>query len=409
MNILIVSPGYFPVTKQQGGAIEKLIDNFLEFNEKSDLNISVYSVKNSTKQFDDDIYCNTKFILIDKSKLSFKLKNVFFKAVNKISVLFRKKHIISPYIREVVKHFNKVNIHYDVIIFENGLEYIPYFMKNVKTDAKIVLHLHNDYLNLNTFNNYSVLRYCDEVWTVSKFIKDQVDKVNNLLKTKTIVKVLENPLDEKIFNKKFSLKEQSILKNKLHINDKDFVFIYTGRLIPVKGVKQLVEAFNKLSDFLENTIKIKLLIVGGNANYKNDSSYIKKLKDMSNDNVIFTGFVPAYDLYKYYSIANAQVVPSLWNEAFGLILLEGMYFKLPIIASNSGGMPEVCGDNAYYVNRSNIINELFEQMLFVVKNPLKNKEKILAYKNILQKYTLSNYCNSFLNYIVCLCGDRNED
>ena len=68
MKILIISPGYFPITKQQGGAIEKLIDNFLEFNEKVGHSIDVYSVKNSKSSFDDDIYKNTKFKIIDKTK-----------------------------------------------------------------------------------------------------------------------------------------------------------------------------------------------------------------------------------------------------------------------------------------------------------------------------------------------------
>lgn len=386
MKILIISSGFFPVTEQQGGAIEKLIDNYFEYNEKIGDDIVVYSPKISSEKYDRDIYKFTKFRIIDKTSLFFKAVKVFRKVYNK---MFRKPNA-NAYIKYVTDDIISRNEqdYYDMVIFENGIEYVNYFCKRTRTKSKVIIHLHNDYLNVDTPDGKKILKNCYQVWTVSEYIKNRVRAIDS---NTDKVKVLSNPLDEVVFNKELILSEKKELKNKLGITD-EFVFIYIGRLIPVKGVKELVLAFNNLATKKKN---VKLLIVGGNSNYKNTGSYVNKLKRIADSNVIFAGYVPAVELYKYYSLAHAQVVPSLCNEAFGLILLEGMYFNLPIIASNSGGIPEICGDSALYVNRENIVLELEEKMAYIMDNKEAVSKKIENYSSILANYTLDKYCTTF--------------
>lgn len=390
MKILIISSGFFPVTKQQGGAIEKLIDNYLEYNEKIGDDVVVYSPKISKEKYDRDIYKFTKFRIIDKTSLLFKTVRAFRKIYNKIL----RKPNANAYIKYIVDDIiaKGEQDYYDMIIFENGIEYVNYFCKKTKTKSKVIIHLHNDYLNGVTPNGKEILENCYQVWTVSEYIKNRVQEIGTSVGK---VKVLSNPLDEVVFNKKITLKEKKELKNKLGIKD-EFVFIYTGRLISVKGVKELILAFNNLAEKKKN---VKLLIVGGNSDYKNTGNYVNELKRIANTEVVFTGHVPVVELYKYYSLADAQVVPSLWNEAFGLILLEGMYFKLPIVASNSGGMPEICGDSALYVNRENIVPELEEKMTYIIENKATMSKKIRNYGSILSNYTLEKYCTTFYNLL----------
>src|SRR5205823_11746410 len=54
-------------------------------------------------------------------------------------------------------------------------------------------------------------------------------------------------------------------------------------------------------------------------------------------------------LRRYYAGAEALVLPSLY-ESFGLPALEAMALGCPVIVSKIGGLPEVCGDAALYVN-----------------------------------------------------------
>jgi glycosyltransferase involved in cell wall biosynthesis len=63
--------------------------------------------------------------------------------------------------------------------------------------------------------------------------------------------------------------------------------------------------------------------------------------------VKFTGYVDDQQLRQYFAHADAMVFPSLY-EGFGLPPLEAMAAGCPVLVSNAGPMPEVCGDAALY-------------------------------------------------------------
>jgi glycosyltransferase involved in cell wall biosynthesis len=62
------------------------------------------------------------------------------------------------------------------------------------------------------------------------------------------------------------------------------------------------------------------------------------------DKVIFKGRVPHGILPKYYALCDMCVVPSLF-ESFGLVVLEAMSMKKPVVATNVGGIPEIIKNN----------------------------------------------------------------
>ena len=73
----------------------------------------------------------------------------------------------------------------------------------------------------------------------------------------------------------------------------------------------------------------------------------------------FTGYIENQKLYRYYQSADIQVIPSLWEEAAGLIAIEGMLSGLPLIITKSGGMIEYAPSNvAVWIDRDNIIPKL---------------------------------------------------
>lgn len=172
------------------------------------------------------------------------------------------------------------------------------------------------------------------------------------------------------------------------------VFLYTGRLMPEKGVKELVEAFLVVNQQFPKT---KLLIAGGTKSMRATDSYRESLLSLSKDNqnIIFTGYVEYQSMYKYYQIADIQVVPSICNEAFGLVLLEGLPSNLTVIATKSGGIPEVLKDDAIYVNRENLVEDLVAKMTQV----LKEEREIKDYKAIIEKFSIENYCQNFHEFI----------
>ena len=65
----------------------------------------------------------------------------------------------------------------------------------------------------------------------------------------------------------------------------------------------------------------------------------KKTKDIENQ-IIFTGFIPYSQVPDYIRLADAAVIPSVWDDPFPTTVLEAQAMGLPIIATRRGGIPE---------------------------------------------------------------------
>ena len=136
--------------------------------------------------------------------------------------------------------------------------------------------------------------------------------------------------------------ERQVRRSKLGISENDYAVVFCGRLIPAKGVEQLLSAFEKLRDR-----SIKLILIGS-VSYaaktitEFSERIVEKAKKM--ENVIFLGYVPCTEMYNYYGISDAEVIPSVWQEGAGLIAVEGMFSGLPLIITESGGMVEYVTD-----------------------------------------------------------------
>lgn len=110
--------------------------------------------------------------------------------------------------------------------------------------------------------------------------------------------------------------------------------LFAGRLESYKGVHVLLEALR----YLPSTTQVKIVGVGPDED---------RLKSMigKDRRVEFLGFIPGNELWKLMGQAAVVVVPSIWNEPYGLVALEAMCQGTPIIVSKSGGLPEIIGDS----------------------------------------------------------------
>ena len=118
-----------------------------------------------------------------------------------------------------------------------------------------------------------------------------------------------------------------------------------GNLQPRKNLVRLVEAFA----MLRADGPARQLVVVGQGRWR-QSDVMSTVRRLGlQEEVIFTGFVPAEDLPALYSAAAVFAYPSLY-EGFGLPLLEAMTCGTPVVASKSSSMPEVAGDAALLVD-----------------------------------------------------------
>lgn len=128
--------------------------------------------------------------------------------------------------------------------------------------------------------------------------------------------------------------------------DKDFVFC--GRLVDEKGATVLLDAF---TDVLKKHPDATLTIIGGGPEY---SALLDKSRRISPLNINLLGVLRDEKLVAALKEHACMVIPSLCEEAFGIVALEGIASCDTVISSNKGGLPEAidqCGilvaPNAY--------------------------------------------------------------
>lgn len=130
------------------------------------------------------------------------------------------------------------------------------------------------------------------------------------------------------------------------------MIISPGRLVWEKGHQDVLRALALLRRGLPDSepVDARLMIVGTGADEGRLRTYARELG--VGDAVEFRGFIPYQDMPGVYADASCLVLASLptwsWEEQFGMVLAEAMAAGTPILASTSGAIPEVTGENASY-------------------------------------------------------------
>ncbi|MBS5370663.1 MAG: glycosyltransferase family 4 protein [Coprobacillus cateniformis] len=341
----------------KGGAVESLVQCLLDYNEKyHTYNFVVFSVYNEEAALKSRSYKHTDFKYINTDSLNYKLKQVFRWIYNRFF-----PYIGNQFINSVM---NGMDTDYDYVLIENA----PWFVIPLKRkmNMSMVQHLHNNYLGITSSFNQQIIDNSDFVLAVSKFIKNEI--LSHLNCTPELISVLYNGISLERFGKSeclWSLREQ------LGISHDDFVFVFSGRLVPEKGIKELLLAIKQIQH-----LNFKLLIIGSSF-FSSDrkTSFIEELQNLSSElpNVIFTGYIPYQKIQDYYHLANVAIVPSIGDEACPLSCIEFMASSLPLIVTDSGGMVELVDEDcAIIIKRNeNIITQLKDAMI----NLLNNKRK----------------------------------
>jgi glycosyltransferase involved in cell wall biosynthesis len=123
-------------------------------------------------------------------------------------------------------------------------------------------------------------------------------------------------------------------------------FLYVGGLDPRKSVDSLLRVFYRLS--ADGSLRSKLVVTGSSRHAP--QALVTLLEEgVRRGCVTLAGYVDDRELARLYAGAIALVYPSRY-EGFGMPPLEAMTMGCPVIASRSSSIPEVCGDDAMYVD-----------------------------------------------------------
>jgi glycosyltransferase involved in cell wall biosynthesis len=128
------------------------------------------------------------------------------------------------------------------------------------------------------------------------------------------------------------------LKKKFGLTEKDFVFVFVGRLVKDKGIEELVEAFSQLK---EKYPHIKLLLVGPYEPERDPLAPATRKVIETDKSIIHAGF--QQDIRPYLMISQALAFPS-YREGFPNVPMQAGCFNLPSIVTDINGCNEIIED-----------------------------------------------------------------
>lgn len=191
--------------------------------------------------------------------------------------------------------------------------------------TKLALHLENDPQTMDGSRTVAerreLLRRLDAVYCCSRFVRGQFLEGVEDESGKTIV----------VYN--------GIAANPVAA-PKERIFAFVGRVIPVKGVVELVKAFALAAP---QAPEWRLVIAGDDPDglLSGPRAAVAREREALAGRLTLVGQVSHADAMALYARAEIAVVPSLWQEPFGRSAIEAMSNGCALIASARGGLAEI--------------------------------------------------------------------
>lgn len=185
----------------------------------------------------------------------------------------------------------------------------------------------------------------------------------------------------------------------------ELMVLFVGRLVERKGPNYLVEAFRKVAAAVP---KAKLVVVGGGPM---ESALKQQAEELGiQGKVIFTGEITNTELPKYYCAADIFVLPSIIDrhgdrEGQGVVYLEAMACKTPVIGTESGGIPDVIKEGTglmVKVEKSGLVyapnpGQLADTIIKLLKSSkLRKSMGEKAYKHVLNRFTWEKIAQQYV-------------
>ncbi len=225
-------------------------------------------------------------------------------------------------------HYDVVNVHY---IMPTGLVALPAFLLRRKP---LVLTAHGSDVKLAGKNpilrviTTFLLQRAARIVAVSEFLSLEIQKEFSLDANK--IEVINCGVDTALFVPK----DKAAAKNSLGLSPAEKIILFVGNLTPLKGLRPLLQAFQKIAAQIPGT---NLVIIGEGP--LQAEILAAAAKGQISTRVRLVGPMAHEQIPLWMACADVFVLPS-FREGFGLVALEAMACGAPVVVSRVGGMPE---------------------------------------------------------------------
>lgn len=272
------------------------------------------------------------------------------------------------------------------VLHTNNLHAFSVIVWKVAHELKIpIVHTLRDYTLLHTVRKYEQLthkHFSNEVAVAtapSQFTLD-VFKANGYFRKAFQCVAVPNAIDvdQGEFEKR--------LEEKLHKPDDSVVrFAFLGRYHKDKGVDWLISVFDRMEFHAE-------LHLFGKGELTDQSVEILS----NNERIWDHGFLQESDLNEALKKMDVVVAPSLWDEPFGRVILDGYKNACPVIVTNRGGMPEVVDHQKTGLILADESDQSLEEALLFFSARENIKEMLPHIREKLKHYTVEEQAKSFV-------------
>ena len=329
-----------------------------------------------------------------KQSLEDRFRYLDYKIPNNIKII---------YLDSYLSYFSiKSDLKIDLIVANCPLSGFFAYIYKSKIDSRLLFLMCQDFVEYIQVSKFNIIKKFFIVnlykFILRKVCKDsQVLVLSNYLKRRAEFYGAKNVVTIPIYGVNMNLfkrNKSSILKNKYGLKDLKIILV-VSRLSSEKGLIYLIDAFNLIKRDIKD---VKLVFAGKGPLRKDLESYV--CSKGLNDDVLFLGHIPYSNLPDYYSSADVFVLPSL-KEGLGLSIAEAMGCSVPVVASNTGGIPDLVldGKTGLLVNPAD--SKGLAEAILMVLNDKKLASMMVhnAYKYIRQSYEKKKVMHRFISFI----------
>jgi len=289
-----------------------------------------------------------------------------------------------------------------VYLIDRGFYSFKYVILRVAGVRKIIVHDHTSgersslglvKKNLKKLRSRFKLISADHMVAISDYVKKR--QIDIAYVAQSNVSTIYNGVDLSSFSEKLAN-----VYDLFNIPIDKKIILCCGRANYYKGI----EFFIKAADLLINKKKrhdMIFLYCGDGPDFHEFIKLIKKYR--LDDSFRCPGYVDFTK--KIYKVASVCVVPSVWQEGFGLVVIESMAAGTPVIASKIGGMAEIIDDgvDGFYVEPGDFIQIAYLIEKLVDDKELKKKISRKSIKKVTDKFDIEYQKTQIVNVFKRVC------